>query len=245
MIRAEPPGSDEFRTDPDPNHSGVCASPYEDASGAAAAGKTGGLRKGYVPGRKCLACVLGFIVVVGLVIGSFASFAERVATIETPRDPRADAIVVLTGGKERISKAMRLLEKGRAERLLISGVHPGSSARQIAQATSSDLPLFTCCVDLDRAALNTLGNATETASWVAEHEFETLLVVTSAYHLPRAELELAEVLPNVGLLPYPVFSSERDLTAWYSSFDTLKLLMREYVKYTLARLRITYDRLIG
>ncbi|WP_208999122.1 YdcF family protein [Roseibium sediminis] len=173
---------------------------------------------------------------------AFVSFARDIADIHVPTDPKADAIVVLTGGKERIEQAMRLLEEGRAERLLISGVHPGSSARQIARATSTDLPLFACCVDLDRAALNTFGNAAETAAWVARHDFKTLMVVTSAYHVPRAELELADTLPNVNLVLYPVFSSERDLSEWYANFDTMKLLMREYVKYTLARLRIAVDR---
>ncbi|WP_417687385.1 YdcF family protein [Roseibium sp.] len=181
---------------------------------------------------------LGFV---GLSV-SFLNFAGTVGASSAPDDPRADAIVVLTGGTERVERAVALLVEGRASRLLISGVHPGTTQQQIATMTSGDLPLFECCVDLDRVALNTTGNALETASWVQEHGFRSLLVVTSAYHLPRASLELAEVLPNVELVPYPVYQPRLDLRSWYRSPKTIRLLLREYVKYTLARLRIVVSR---
>ena len=130
-------------------------------------------------------------------------------------------------------------------RLLISGVHPVTTRKQIARMTSADMPLFDCCVDLDRLALNTAGNATETAAWVRSHDFRSLLLVTSAYHLPRAQVELAEVLPDVKLLSYPVYPAGLDLKSWYLSPRTVLLLMREYVKYTLARLRILVAHATG
>ena len=169
---------------------------------------------------------------------SFIRFADMVASISMPRDIRADAIVVLTGGTERVSHAVRLLEEKRAERLLISGVHPGTTVAQISIMTGSDASLFDCCVDLDRLALNTEGNAIETASWARKHAFSSLLLVTSAYHLPRAQAELQRALPNVRLIPYPVQPSGMDLKSWYREPATIRLLLREYVKYTLASLRI-------
>jgi len=189
--------------------------------------------------------LLGFAGILIVFAGFFGVFAQKVSTANMPVDPRADAIVVLTGGTERISQALTLLDEGRARRLLISGVHPGTTRDQIVSVTSANRPLFDCCVDLDRIALNTAGNAAETAHWVSRHGFETLLVVTSAYHLPRARLELADTLPDVELVPYPVFSSGLDLSSWYSNRQTMQLLMREYVKYTLARLRIAANRLLG
>ena len=41
-----------------------------------------------------------------------------------PLNPRAEGIVVLTGGTSRIDEALQLLAEGRATRLLISGVNP-------------------------------------------------------------------------------------------------------------------------
>lgn len=192
------------------------------------------------PRRKWLrGSLIAMLVSVPVVVGLlFAHFVSRVTSFTMPADPRADAIVVLTGGTERVEHAVKLLSDGRAMRLLISGVHPGTTPRQIAMITAADMPLFSCCVDLDRAALNTEDNASETASWAKEHGFGSLILVTSAYHLPRARTELASVLPNVRIVPYPVYSSGLDLDNWYKSATTIRLLMREYVKYTLARLRL-------
>ncbi len=153
----------------------------------------------------------------------------------------ADGIVVLTGGRDRISQSLDLLETGSAKRLLISGVHPSTSAKQIAQLNSKRMWLFDCCVDLDRKALNTIGNAEETAGWARKNQFNSLLVVTSAYHMPRALAELQDRLPDAELYPSPVYHKELDLERWYESSATTKLLLREYVKYILVRLRVELD----
>lgn len=176
---------------------------------------------------------------VGGAVGQFLFFAHQVSTAKVPQSVNADAIVVLTGGQARVNEAVRLLEEGHADRLLISGVHPGTTREQLAAVTSSDMPLEKSSVDLDRVALNTAGNATETANWVQKNGFGSLLVVTSAYHLPRAKAELSDVLPDVDLIAYPVFSKDLKLDTWYREPATIRLLMREYVKYILARLRNT------
>ncbi|TYC52586.1 YdcF family protein [Rhodobacterales bacterium] len=207
------------------------------SAGAGAAQASGPSRK-----RRFGLRILFVTVVVALVAGAFGQFvyfAQKIAMAEVPKASNADAIVVLTGGHARVSEAVRLLEEGRANRLLISGVHPGTTREQLAVVTSSHKPLEKSSVDLDRVALNTAGNATETAAWVRKNGFTSLLVVTSAYHLPRAEVELAGALPRVDLIGYPVFSKDLKLDAWYREPSTIRLLMREYVKYILARLRIT------
>lgn len=173
------------------------------------------------------------------VLGQFLYFAHQISTARVPSTANADAIVVLTGGQARVREGLRLLEEGHADRLLISGVHPGTTREQLAAVTSSSMPLEKGSVDLDRVALNTAGNATETAVWVQKNGFSSLLVVTSAYHIPRAKAELADVLPDVDLIAYPVFAKDLELDTWYQKPATIRLLMREYVKYILARLRNT------
>lgn len=181
------------------------------------------------------------IIVVATLVLSFASFfqfAHRVATTQTPRHPVADGIVVLTGGQNRIEKAVQLLQATKAKRLLISGVYPHTTRRAIVARTSSNLPLFNCCVDLGRKALDTIGNASEAAAWVKKHGYSSLLLVTSAYHMPRALLELEAAMPDTKVIPYPVFADDLMLDTWYRRPETIQLLLREYVKYTLARIRI-------
>jgi uncharacterized SAM-binding protein YcdF (DUF218 family) len=189
------------------------------------------------PGLRTLA-IAGLTILVSALILQFALFAHQVATTKVPARAQADAIVVLTGGQERVSEAVRLLEEGRGKRLLISGVHPGTTRKQLAAVTESAKPLEEGSVELDRVALNTAGNAAETASWVNKNGFNSLLVVTSAYHLPRATAELSGALPDVNLIGYPVFAKDLKLDAWHTKPATIRLLIREYVKYTIARLRI-------
>ncbi|TWI82749.1 uncharacterized SAM-binding protein YcdF (DUF218 family) [Roseibium hamelinense] len=195
--------------------------------------------------RKRLFLGLCAIAFAGAIVFKFVSFANRVSNLEVPHAPSADAIVVLTGGTERVQHAIQLLNEGRAERLLISGVHPGTTPEQIAILTKADMPLLSCCVDLDRAALNTEGNASETASWAKDNGFTSLILVTSAYHLPRAQIELSSVMPGVELVAYPVFNPGLHLNTWYSSPRTIRLLIREYSKYTLARFRLAARQLLG
>ncbi|GHB27689.1 hypothetical protein GCM10007094_15030 [Pseudovibrio japonicus] len=193
--------------------------------------------------RRCV-CIFLVLFLIGLFsfVGGFLWFVEVLQPSVQAVVPRhADGIVVLTGGRDRISQSLDLLEVGSAKRLLISGVHPTTSAKQIARLNSKRMWLFDCCVDLDRKAQDTIGNAEETANWVRENRFSSLLVVTSAYHMPRALAELQVRLPKASLFPSPVYHKELDLEHWYESSSITKLLLREYVKYILVRLRVKLD----
>src|SRR3974377_824535 len=75
-----------------------------------------------------------------------------------------------------IPGAIELLAVERGKRLLISGVHRDTRAREIARLTPLYSKYFSCCIDLDRSALNTFGNALETKHWAREHNFNSLIV---------------------------------------------------------------------
>ena len=126
-----------------------------------------------------------------LLVGGFVWFATLIPGEEVQLDRRADGIVVLTGAASRIPDAIELLAAERGKRLLITGVHRATRAREIARLTPLYSKYFTCCIDLDKSALNTFGNALETKRWAREHNFNSLIVVTSNWHLPRAMAELA------------------------------------------------------
>ena len=70
-----------------------------------------------------LLVVIGIVALIWLV-GLFA-FAHRVRELTPAEEPApADAIVALTGpSSERVNAAIRLLEQGKGERVLISGVN--------------------------------------------------------------------------------------------------------------------------
>src|SRR5215475_1817924 len=164
----------------------------------------------------------------------FGWFIFNIAGDEVTLDTKADGIVALTGAAARIPDAIELLATNRGKRLLITGVHRATSSKEIARLTPLYSKYFTCCIDLDRSALNTFGNALETRRWAREHNFNSLIVVTSNWHMPRAMAELAHQLPDVTLIAYPVISEK-------VKTDTARLLLGEYLKYLFALMRMRLD----
>ena len=182
--------------------------------------------------------LLAAIAVLG---GGFVWFVLHVPDTEVTLERNADGIVVLTGGASRISDAIELLAAGHGKRLLISGVHRATSSAEIARTNPRYQGLVACCVDLDHSAVNTTGNAVETRRWVRDRGFSSLIVVSSAYHMPRTMAELAKQLPDVALVPFPVVTEKLRNEPWWTSALTAKLILSEYAKFVVARLRMSIE----
>jgi uncharacterized SAM-binding protein YcdF (DUF218 family) len=176
-----------------------------------------------------------------LLAGGFVLFISHIPSEEVTLDSKSDGIVALTGAAARIPDAIELLATERGKRLLITGVHRATSAKEIARLTPLYSKYFTCCIDLDRSALNTFGNALETRRWARGHNFNSLIVVTSNWHMPRAMAELEHQLPDVTLIAYPVISEKAKAEPWWSNADSARLLFLEYLKYLLACTRMRID----
>jgi uncharacterized SAM-binding protein YcdF (DUF218 family) len=168
-------------------------------------------------------------VAVVLVTAGFFWFAWNIPVEEVSLDRNADGIVVLTGAASRIPDAIELLAAERGKRLLI------------ARLTPLYARFFSCCIDLDRSALNTFGNAIETKRWAREHNFNSLIVVTSNWHMPRAMAELEHQIPDVTLISFPVMSEKVKTEPWWSSIETARFLFAEYLKYLFALSRMGLD----
>lgn len=173
-----------------------------------------------------------FVVLLVWATGLLA-FAARVDRLTPADDPApADGIVALTGGSgERISAAVRLLEDGKAKRLLISGVGQHVTRGELQTIVGAAKPVFDCCVDLGFQAANTLGNARETAAWTRAHGFKTLILVTADYHMPRARLELHAALPEATIETYPVATTELRTGDWWKTGVGAERMILEYCKY--------------
>jgi uncharacterized SAM-binding protein YcdF (DUF218 family) len=176
-----------------------------------------------------------------VLLAGFICFAVRLPSDEVVLDRNADGIVVLTGGSSRVNDAIELLASGRGKRLLITGVYPATSPGELSRLMPEYEAKFACCIDLDRSAVNTLGNAIETKNWAQKRGFHSLIVVTSAYHMPRAMAELAHQLPEVTLIPFPVVTEKLRTEPWWSNGATTKLLFSEYLKYIVAFVRMQID----
>ncbi|MCT7377332.1 YdcF family protein [Chelativorans salis] len=174
-----------------------------------------------------------FAFVLGLIL-----FLDHVADLEAPPELQAaDGIVVLTGGQSRIDTGLHLLKAGKGKRLLISGVNPMARRDDLRLATGGDRNLFNCCIDIDRVALNTIGNAEESAKWASANTYGSIIVVTNNYHMPRSLLEMRRILPEADLQPYPVVNTPLSGSAWLANPDALRVLVIEYTKYVAALAR--------
>lgn len=182
----------------------------------------------------CLAIAIGLA-------GGFVAFVFQATQVADRDGPRAEAIVAMTGGSSRLSDAVSLLGTGQGRRLLISGVNPMVSERELARLIPGSAALMQCCIDLDHRALNTLGNAMETGRWVRTNGFRSVLVVTSSYHMPRTMLELQRVLPDVRLIAHPVSTEAMKRNVWWKDPPSLKILGFEYAKYLMAAVRLRLD----
>lgn len=171
-----------------------------------------------------------------------AGFVRFIVMIEyAPQEaeaPRADGIVVLTGGHSRIETGVDLLRQGKGGRLLISGVHPDTSLAQIRRAVGAKADIFRCCVDIDKAALDTVGNAEQAADWARRNHFASLIVVTSYYHMPRSLLEMRRKLPGIEIHSRFVRPESGSGRPWFFDPEALRVVVPEYLKYVAALLRL-------
>ncbi len=176
--------------------------------------------------------VLAVVWTVGLM-----RFASGVSTAAEPASATTDAIVVLTGGRGRMEAGFDLLSDGRAYNLFISGVFPGTSTRKLQEMFQKKTTyLEDDQIDVG-AAINTAGNAAETADWMRSRGFTSLTLVTSWYHMPRSLLEFRHALPEVTLVPYPVFSEHAKPERWWAWPGAAKLVIGEYGKFLLVWLQ--------
>ncbi len=177
------------------------------------------------------------LVVAALILG-FMLFANHVTREPVPVTTRADGIVVLTGEGLRIKEGVRLLNEGRADKLLISGVNPKISAAQLGRLTGLSETQFNCCVTLGYQALTTLGNASETLTWARAKNLDSLIIVTSSYHMPRSLAELSLAMPQTRLIPHEVLPDKFRNRVWWLHLDVVHVLASEYLKFlpSVARL---------
>ena len=197
--------------------------------------------------QKFVNLVLVLIIAFGLIAGAFQHFVLALPSQPDMPPRQIDGIVVATGGQGRISEGLKLLGETGADTMLITGVGTDASKEALAAALSlygDELSQFTCCVELDITAQDTSGNAKAAAKWAAENNFQHLLLVTANYHMPRAKLaflrhpSFTSAHPDIQLSYWPVIPADLKKDSWYASWSQLRLLGREFAKYSLARLHL-------
>jgi uncharacterized SAM-binding protein YcdF (DUF218 family) len=147
-----------------------------------------------------------------------------------------DAIVVLTGGPDRVEVALRLLASGTGDRLLVSGAGEKTDLAALAHRVGVDPAPLEQMITLGHTAHSTRGNAVETASWARDQGIGSLLVVTAWFHMPRAMTELRRAMPTIQVRPYPV---GRLSPAEFTRAGMVRRVVGEYHKYLATMIGVT------
>lgn len=164
-------------------------------------------------------------------LGGFLHFTRSLPEPGPAPAEETDAIVVPTGGADRLDVGLKLLVEGKAKKLFVSGVDRATTAQALQQRSGSAPERFACCVVLGHAAEDTVGNAIETALWMKREKFTSLRLVTASYHMPRSLLLFRRTMPEMQIAPHPVFPGHVHLDDWWRWPGTARLLATEFNKY--------------
>lgn len=161
----------------------------------------------------------------------FALFGVTLAKPAKDSAPRTDAIVVITGAPHRIEHGMAMLADGKGKRLLVAGADPAVTKADLVRRLGGRQRLMRCCVDLGSESVDTRSNAEESRRWLGRRGFTSVRLVTSDWHMRRAEYEFRRQLgDDFVILPDAVRSEPGLMT-----------LFGEYNKYLLRRLAVWLD----
>ncbi|MHA1536154.1 MAG: YdcF family protein [Alphaproteobacteria bacterium] len=155
--------------------------------------------------------------------------------IAEPGQP-TEAIVVLTGGAERLAEGGRLLRSASAGWLFVSGVNIGVAKPTVLRIAGITKPRLIGSVVLGYQARNTRQNARETARWLRKKGFTSIRLVTANYHMRRAMLEFRRVLPKARIVSHPVFPKPVNPGPWWQNMTAISVVAGEYNKFLVALL---------
>lgn len=179
----------------------------------------------------------GSLLAVGIAWSAgLARFAGAIPDRVADPASHTDAIVVLTGGSERVATGLQLLAENKAERMFISGVHPAVDVPKLIKLAGRQVADLDRRIEAGHGALDTGGNAAETAAWMRQRGYRSLRLVTGYYHMPRSLFEFRMTLPEAEVIPHPVFPGQVKQSDWWLRPATAALIIGEYNKYLLASL---------
>jgi len=170
-------------------------------------------------------------------LGGLILFAADIPNRLEDETTHTDAIVVLTGGSERLETGLALLRQGLADKLFVSGVYRGVDVGELLRQSKQSPDPLECCIVLGHSADNTVGNAAETAAWIRQEGFHSLRLVTGNYHMRRSLAEFRAALPDCTIIPHPVFPDAVKRDRWWLWPGTAHLIVGEYSKFLVGQVR--------
>jgi uncharacterized SAM-binding protein YcdF (DUF218 family) len=182
-------------------------------------------RKSVLLGGSIILLLLGLFLAHKPILLSIGSFL----VVEDDLKP-ADLIHVLGGGFDRLDYGLQLYEQGYGRRLFITGGDDASAYRAYVLANGADpehiLPAASW-------AVNTYEEALELKQFLdRESSVQSVIVVSSPYHMRRAQWTFQEILGGQVTLQFaPVpFETARHQQQWWLDAGSRKIVIGEYFK---------------
>ncbi|MBI5588532.1 MAG: YdcF family protein [Deltaproteobacteria bacterium] len=161
----------------------------------------------------------------------FVTFAVETRELSAAACGRADAIVVLTGGKNRAEEGLKLLKSGSASIMVLSGVNRDADLDAIFLNRLTNAERAN--IILDKESTSTYQNAIEARGIMKKMGLTSMLLITSGYHIKRAEYIFSKIMPEeVNIVPCAVSTPNFDIDKWWGG-NSLLIIFVEFVKYYL------------
>lgn len=193
--------------------------------------------------------LVGALLLASVLAGEIYDYQD---TVDGVHLPNVDAIVVLAGGKGRISAAADLWYRyweqvhrpgvpgvaspNKVPVLYVSGMGHQANwnvfARQIRRGVLD--VVHPDDVVLERESTNTEENALWLAKYAKRQQWHRVILVTSSYHMKRSNLVLQKVLrataTPVEVETLSIFQDPFEANEWRSSFSGYRITLFEYLK---------------
>ena len=193
------------------------------------------------PGRRWRlppGCLVGVILLL-LAFGTlwWLPVLARVLVVDQP-PVSASAILILGGGDgSREDRALALYERGLAPMIITSGEKPHLPDQKLTFAELSADYLFARGVAPDAVILmngttSTRDEALESLQLARDRGFDSLLIVTDAFHTGRARLTFRKVFRStrIGLTFVAAYPDGYSMDSWWKSERSLLAVFEEYEK---------------
>lgn len=175
--------------------------------------------------------ILIILIGIGLNLGNFLIVKDELK--------KADAVVVFSGDNgPRTEKGVELIKEGLGDYLILSGgkVYDDVTMAELMKDHAIKLGVSEDKILLDNEASTTHENALFTKDIVEEHNFKSIIVVTSEFHSRRSKAAMEKALENTLIdgenveIMVTYSYEEHFTTKWWTSGSSVLILISEYLK---------------
>lgn len=190
--------------------------------------------------------LLGAIVLSGAALALYSEFVSAFDRPVPDAPPEVDVIVVLSGAAGRLDEGLKLLGEGRAPLLYLVGFQSKAVASRLAADPVASGFAGAGRIVVEPRSGSTLEDAERTRAVVVRRQARVILVITSVYHVRRAELTFRTILPpSVAVYLRPVRSAAFRGDGWREDELSRRLVVGEFLKYLLYRVRLPLYQATG